>query len=425
MRRVLALVAVGFALGAQGAPLTLDEAMRRARTKHPSLQRQAAQVRASDARADQARAALLPQVTARASLQRSSSARTFVTSDPSALTSGANSFNATLNANQLLWDFGRTTGRLSAARSSAEAQRETARAQLLQVLLNVSTAFFDARAQQSLVGVAKEALQNQEKHLAQVEAFIEVGTRPEIDRALARTDAANARVQLIRAENAAAIAKARLNQAMGESGPLEYEVADASLTPVKGEDAAAEQLVDEAFGRRPELAALARQLEAQRASISSARGGYWPSFSLSAAALESGPSLSTLRPGWSATLALSWPLFEGFRTQAEVREASAQLEALQADVESERQQLRFEIEETRLSVRGAKAALVASDEALAAARERLRLAEGRYATGVGQIIELSDAQLAVTAAAAQRIQAEYELGAARARLTQVLGRFEE
>ena len=39
----------------------------------------------------------------------------------------------------------------------------------------------------------------------------------------------------------------------------------------------------------------------------------------------------------------------------------------------------------------------------------IALPEGRYETGVGPLLELSDAQLAVTAAAAQRIQAEFEL----------------
>ena len=67
-------------------------------------------------------------------------------------------------------------------------------------------------------------------------------------------------------------------------------------------------------------------------------------------------------------------------------------------------------------MRAAKEAVTAAEEALTAARERLRLADGRYAAGVGSIIELSDAELGAANAGAQRVGAEYALAAARAAL---------
>jgi len=56
------------------------------------------------------------------------------------------------------------------------------------------------------------------------------------------------------------------------------------------------------------------------------------------------------------------------------------------------------------------------------AREQLRLAEGRYQSGVGSIIELGDAQIAATSAAAQVVQADFNLATARAQLLTALGR---
>ena len=54
-------------------------------------------------------------------------------------------------------------------------------------------------------------------------------------------------------------------------------------------------------------------------------------------------------------------------------------------------------------MRAAQEAVTAAEEALTAARERLRLADGRYAAGVGSIIELSDAELGAANAGAQRV----------------------
>ena len=65
------------------------------------------------------------------------------------------------------------------------------------------------------------------------------------------------------------------------------------------------------------------------------------------------------------------------------------------------------MEQAQLAVRAAKASGVAASEALANAREQLRLAEGRYAGGLGSVIELGDAQVASTNAAAQAVQARF------------------
>ena len=85
-------------------------------------------------------------------------------------------------------------------------------------------------------------------------------------------------------------------------------------------------------------------------------------------------------------------------------------------------QVRVEVAQAQLQVRAAKATIAAVGEALFNSRERLRLAEGRYQSGVGNVIELGDAQVAVATAAAQSIQAEYNLATARAALLKALGR---
>ena len=80
------------------------------------------------------------------------------------------------------------------------------------------------------------------------------------------------------------------------------------------------------------------------------------------------------------------------------------------------------MEQARLAVRAAKATVAASAQALVNAGEQLRLAEGRYETGVGSIIELGDAQVAYTSAGQQQVQSDYNLAQARAGLLHALGR---
>ncbi len=433
MNALALLVTAGVLAAAppNGPALSLEQALRTALQNHPELRRAQAGVGAANARADQLRAPLLPQVQANLSYQRSTA--NFVPrpgSLPRDLSStGSRSsfdtfdyFSGSLSASQLVWDFGQTTGRWRASQAQAEAQKESARTSEQQVLLNVHTAFFTARAAKALVEVAQETLENQRQHLAQAEAFVQIGTRPEIDVAQARTDLANARVQLINAQNGYATAKAQLNLAMGVEGPADYQVSNDVLEVVEGEASTTDALLEEAIRARPELASLTRQQESQALTLRSIRGNYWPSLGVSTGLTEGAASIDRNAWNWSAGVNLSWPIFQGLQTRAQVREAEYGLFALDAQSDALRQQVRLEVERARLAVVAAKEELVAADEALSAARERLRLAEGRYETGVGNIIELGDAQVALTNAAAQRVQSEYRLASARAQLLNALGR---
>jgi outer membrane protein len=143
---------------------------------------------------------------------------------------------------------------------------------------------------------------------------------------------------------------------------------------------------------------------------------------LSTGLSEAGSEIDDLVWNWNAGLLLSWPLFQGGQTRAQVRVARAELAGLEAQVDALRQGVRLEVDQARLAVRAVVAALGAADDAVLNARESLRLAEGRYETGVGNMIELGDAQLALTNAEAQSVQAEYSLASARARLLKALGR---
>jgi outer membrane protein len=199
-------------------------------------------------------------------------------------------------------------------------------------------------------------------------------------------------------------------------------VGDEVLAPVEDEDQPLDVLAGKALAARPEMATLVQQREAQEATLRSARGAYGPAFSANAGATEQGTALDGLVPNWTAGLSMTWPIFQGGLTVSQVRQAEASLQSVEAQRSLEELQVRLDVDSARLAVRAAKATISASDEALASAREQLHLAEQRYATGVGSIIELYDAQVAFTGAAVQSVQARYGLSSARAQLLAALGR---
>ena len=423
----LALMAMA---GSAPNSLTLEAALAKASLHQPELRRAQAEVNAARARARQALAALLPQLSG--SLQYQRTTGNFVVR-PGAVPMGLvgsqqasfdtfDFFSAALTASQLIYDFGRSWDQRGSARASARASEYSRRATAVTIARDVRLAFFEARAARALVRVAAESLANQSRHMVQIRGFVELGTRPEIDLAQARTDLANLRVRLINAENAYAAAKAELVRSMGLPTPEAIEVADDGMSSVDGESLGAEALFALAVAARPEIAALEQQVRAEALSLSSIEGGYWPRLSASTTFSEAGTELDALTWNWDVTVALSWSLYEGGMVRAQAQEAAAALARARAELAGLKSSVRVEVERARLGIIAAKEAARASMDAVTNARERLRLAEGRYETGVGSAIELGDARVALTDAEAQQVQAELDLASARATLRSTLGR---
>jgi outer membrane protein len=423
--------------------VTLEQAERSADAHQPQLGQARANTQAGAARAEQARAPVLPEVKIAAEYERTTGNRPHKPGDASTVVNSGKTYNwyeAAATGSFVLWDFGQTRGRWRAAQARTQSLASTELATGLQVILEVRTAYFQARAQKALLAVAREAFGNQERHFEQISGFVQAGTRPEIDLAQARADRATARVQVITAENNYAVARAQLNAAMGIGGPIDYDVGDETFPEVDAESRPAEALVDQALRGRPDFVALDDQIRAAELTRQAAQAGYLPTLSLIGGASDQGIDLTRTRGigttstglprGYNAGLAwnyfgginLVWPIFQGFLTRGQVREAEALLSGLRAQRDGLVQQAWVTVQQAQLGVRAARETLAASDEALTAARQRLALAEGRYQAGAGNAIELGDAQLGFVTAGAQKVSAEYRLASARAELLFALGR---
>jgi outer membrane protein len=409
--------------------MTLGEAERFALDQQPQALVARAATNVAEAQADQARSPLLPQVTGTASYTRRTGNLApgalpgSPTSPPSwSLSNSFDVWNFGLGATQLIYDFGQTIRRYRSAASAALATSIAERTTRIQILYTVRRAYFNALGTKELVDVARETLDDQKRHLTQVAGFVQVGTQPAIALAQQQASLANAQVQLITAQNNYETAKAQLNQAAGIAGETDYDVADQESLPIDDEDTQLDALVAKAIAGRPEIAALVKQREAQAQTLSSAKGSYGPTLSASAGATEQGTALDALVPNWNAGVLLSWPLFQGGLTKAQVRQAEAGIQSIDAQRSLEELQVRLDVDSARLAVKAAKATISAAQDAVTSAREQLRLAEQRFATGVGNIIELTDAQVAYTSAAAQAVAARYGLASARAQLLAALGR---
>ncbi len=409
----------------KGELLTLERSIQIALVKHPSLLAGQGAVGVNRARKGQAESAYYPQIDASAGYSRF---------QPSTLSTGTTTvgvrriqssqsfeqYNTSVSAQQTLFDFGKTWTNVKIQKLNIEASQADLENTTEQIILNVKQSYYNLLRAQRTMTVAGDTVKQFEQHLDQAKAFYEVGTKPKFDVTKAEVDLSNARLALISAENAVRIAVVSLNNAMGVPDAPEYAVED-NLSFQKYR-MTVEEAMDLAYANRPELKSIMAKRKASEESVSLARKGYYPFLTGEAGWTWAGEGGQfATGDGWNAGVTLSIPIFSGFLTKNQVSEAKANLMILTANEEALRQNVFLEVQQNVLSLNEAEERITTAELTERQARENYDIANGRYAAGVGNPIEVTDAEVTLANAKTSYIQALYDYKIARASLEKAMG----
>ena len=417
--------------------LLLEEAVAIALENAPAILQRFGEYVAAQQRVQQAFSAMLPQVSLQGTLSRAdSNSRVFSSSGSSnsgTLTTPTPG-TGRLSLEQLLFDSGRALAATDAAKANSDIAREEMELRKDLIVLAVKENYLNQLFASRSVVVNAQAVDRAELNLRSARGFFEVGTRPKFDVTRAEVDVANARVDLIRAQNAVSLARIGLNQAMGIAINAPTRVKDILAYEVFKLDRA--MLVSEALTRRPEYRQARLRAEAAEARVRQTFRDFFPSLvglgSIGAGRTDadyrgssssgSTSASSTETRDWQIGVELRWSVFDGGNKLARYKEEKANLEAAQAGIRDSELQVWQQVEQAHVSLIEAEERIGATQKAVESAQENFRLGQGRFDAGVGTIIELTDAQLTLTRAQLTEAEAlrDYRLGIAR--LERALGR---
>jgi outer membrane protein TolC len=396
----------------EGETLSLDRCIEIALRKSPNILAAYHAVNAGRSRVGQARSGYYPQIAATADYSKYS-----LSSDPT--NAALDQYTATATLTQTIFDFGKTWTQVTIQQRNLDASREDLRNTTSQIVLNVKRAYYGLLQAGKNRDVFKETVAQFEQHLNQAKGFFEIGVRSKFDVTKAEVDLSNARLSLIRAENAVRIGRVILNNAMGIGDAPEYTIEDTlsfQKNPITFEEAR-----QKAYDNRPDLRSLAARREASEESLSLARKGYLPTLSGNANYTRVGETYPPEQNSWSAGVTLTFPLFSGFFTTYQVKEAKGNLYVQKANEEALRQSVLLDVQQAYLSLQEAEERVAVAELTVKQAEENFEIAKGRYEAGVGSPIEETDALVALSNAKTNFIAALSDYKIAEAALVKAMG----
>jgi outer membrane protein len=203
------------------------------------------------------------------------------------------------------------------------------------------------------------------------------------------------------------------------------EVQDPTALAPTAISISADAAVKEAEANRPEIAKAVADVQSTTAALALvyAGSGLQVDVGLNGTyTILSTMAGSSNSVGWAVTATLTFPVLDGGRAEAAIKEAQANLRAAESKAESVRLTIRQDAYQAFLAAVQARANLEATQAAQAAAAAALQAAEGRYRAGVGTILEVTTARATSAQAEVNAITARYDQQAALATLRHALGR---
>ncbi len=389
-------------------PLTLDEAVRIALQRNPDLQRQVLLQLSAEQDRIIARSAILPNLNFNGSWTdtRQGGGVTVIQNTPfEQPTRVFQVWQGSVSIRQLVFDGGKWWNNIQAANLANDANLAQVDEQKLQITYLVEQRFYElVRAQRQLVVLSDAATRSRDQ-ADYTQRLFEGGRATQADVYAARANRDNDEVNRLGQERNVELARADLALAIGVDPAEPLSVADPpGLMNAPAQPPQANDAVARALERRPSLKAAGLTVESNRKLASAASGDYWPAVSLGAAYSRSSEHLGDLfkDPSLNSTLYgavnLSWNIFGGLATQANVRKAEIQTALSENDLLTARRNVASDVEKAVAQLATAQQQARVAQQAEQTAKEGLRLARTRQEVGVGTQLEVRDAELKLTQA---------------------------
>ena len=402
---------------AQGDTLTIEKCVDIALKNNPQLRIAQSSYDLSSSNLTGMRSSLFPQISLQSSYAKNGGTFFF---GPTARPANYENYAVGFQAQQLVFDFGKTFSRISATSDLKDASEQDLVFAKQSLILSTYIAYFSYLQAERIQEVNLESLKQAKEHLDQAEKFYDVGKKPQFDVLKARTDEANARVNLITSQNNLIVSKLQLENVLNTKLGDRIHLKD--NLELSKDTVSLDNALKISYMNRPELIGNKYRVEASKSFVTSAWTANLPTISATGGYTWRGYALNeNFLNSWNVGLNFTLPIFQGFALDAGIDQAKANLNIAEAQYDYSLQAVNLDVQQQYVSVKLALAKIDATKSLVQQAEEAFKLAEARYKEEVGSPIEITDARVTLLNAQTTYIQSLYDYQVAYVRLQKAMG----
>lgn len=380
-----------------------------------------------------------------------------------------NYYGLNVGVNQLIWDFGYTTARINMNKYNFEAAGYDLENAILNSIYTVKIAYTSVLAARANEDIYARSVRINDLNVRRTKAMYEVGLKSKIDLVNAEATLTDARINLINAQNAYQINLITLNNAMYYINAPEYSIKDTETfnfqksysvknevniaydrknydpssvdaeikdgailtTGIEKRDIlrtysfkpfnySMEDSIQKAWVSRPDLKALELAKRASEESLKAIKRSYYPAINASAGYTYS----KRTDYGSNAVAAyagIDFPSVNGMNIKCQIEQGKAYLNQAISNVDLHKKNIYFQVQTYYVNMKKLERTIPLMSKKVAETLENFELADGRYAVGLGNYIELQQAQTNYNNAQLAFVQSVFDYNEARFYLEKSMG----
>lgn len=410
--------------------ITLQDAIDIALENSIDLEKSSNDLELAETEEFSAKADFLPSVNA--SLNgRQNVGRQFIESEVRFEEVTSNSISGSIDASVPIFQGFRNILNLRSSRKDIERQQNTLERTRERVIFNAASSYLQVLLDKELLDIAKENLEASEKQLEQVEAQVDVGSRPSVDLYDQESQVASNELEVINQENALEISRTQLVRALQLDPVQSYEFAtpEVGTEDVQKVEFDLQELTNRALNNRKDLQSQELLIETLQNDLKQTKYSLYPSITANAGistsyqdlyrafdpatgesgAVDFGDQFFDQRISRFAGFSISIPIFNNWDQRLSIQQAQVNYKNAQLDLKDQEYGVREEVRQAYNDYRSYVKRLESSQKALRAAERSYETQQQRYEVGSTTLIEVSDASARYTEAQSNLANALYNL----------------
>lgn len=394
--------------------LTLPDCLQLVRSKNPMLLEAASNPRLAAIAENEAYSAYRPQVELNAGYTTQMAAQQVVIAGNSEPTQERSYPHASIGVDQLLYDFGRSSGQVEAAKANRRVADHSYASLEQDVLLRTIAAYYRVLTAQALLQAARDEVTQTEAHQETALALYQQGVVTRNDLLQAKVRLAASRQQVLARAGEENNAWLELNYLTARPAGARGKLSTEALLPVT-------ELPDDSSGKRPDLLAQTERVNSAQAQLRETKGDFWPQIYAHLGADYVDNSYVKEQTIYAATLGLKFTLYDGSARDARLSRAQETLHQERQHLAELRHRARLDEQSARNDAKVAAEQIDVAQTAIEMAEENLRINQNRYREQVGTATEVLDAETLLTQARTDLARAQFDYRVAVARVRHASG----